>query len=862
MISYIKRRICFIILLAGFFASMSAHQYDIETKKLTAKDGLKSNTVNCMIQDSQGYIWFGTDNGLNRFDGYELRGYDPKEEIKELQIKRIKEDKKNKKLIINTRDGRVYFFDLKTSAFSTKAGGSFRKAEEKEDSVPVIVKLDEITDIIPTTGEGIYLHNKKNGTTIHLTKETHPNIIDNNNITNFMVDRSGCIWIAEEFLGVKCLKFNSISYQRSMLDSKSKNPEVNNIRCIKRGNWKTLLITNNAGGVFILDESTEKMTQAEQLDHVANVAFMDKGKLWIGTEGGGLWIGKTLYKKGTLGLPSSTVNDIISDKKGQVWVGFKDGGIGKAVKNEDGENRFLHYLGNNTVYSMVIDKDGLIWAATDLGICILDTEAPLQPLQFNTENKTLPFDRIAYLHVDKDGHIWAGTRGGGLLKCSFDGKKLSYSSYSIEDGLESNNILSINEDHKGNLWMSTDAGLISLNPKTEEVRNYKTSDDPLGDVFNQNACVINRRDHLLLGSHQGMVEIVARKLAGDKMKAVTYLTLLEVNGKELDASLRSIDIDEEENTINMKFSNFLYASIDNVNYQFYLEGVDKDWRPITQDNKISYYNLKSGKYIFHLKSDNGYGEWGDEMTMSFYVDRPGAVPTWLLWILCIFGALVLIAAAILLFAKISEILNDRKRNRETERKAKAREEKAAVAEVKEEKTTPAPEKKAAPTQEKKVEPTPEPEKKTVAEKKPVTEKKPVAKKKPAPAKQPVQEDDSQPIKRVRWRSNKEFLDGFSHIITTELTQPGFSVEKVSDMLGMEMEEFITKVKNLTGKSPFDHILKAKIEMAAQMLSTTNISIEQIRKRCGFSNTTFFVNNFTRIMGQDPSTYRNENKKSK
>ena len=202
-----------------------------------------------------------------------------------------------------------------------------------------------------------------------------------------------------------------------------------------------------------------------------------KGNLWFCTRGNGVskYNGKTFVNyNATHGLANNTIKSVLEDEHGNIWFGTDGGGVSKydgksfqTYNTEDG-------LGGNIVESMIIDKDGHIWFGTNKGISKLD----------GTVFTTLNIDELSSKYItciieDSLGNIWFGTREGGVNK--FDtfekhknGTSFSFTTYSKENGLLNNRIISILEDYNKNIWIGTLEGVSKYNfePDTQNSSNF------------------------------------------------------------------------------------------------------------------------------------------------------------------------------------------------------------------------------------------------------------------------------------------------------------------------------------------------------------------------------------------------------
>ncbi len=182
-----------------------------------------------------------------------------------------------------------------------------------------------------------------------------------------------------------------------------------------------------------------------------------KGNLWFGTMSRGAirYDGQTLTALTTQdGLNGNTVSHILEDKEGNIWLGTHTGLSkydGKKITNFDREGR----LSGNRISTILIDRKGIFWIGTWDGVCQFDGEKfidfplPKPAIQVPTYQATTLW--VTQIMEDKEGNIWFARSGFGL--CKYDGK--TFTNYSTEDGLNSNCVQTIIEDQQGDLWIGT-----------------------------------------------------------------------------------------------------------------------------------------------------------------------------------------------------------------------------------------------------------------------------------------------------------------------------------------------------------------------------------------------------------------------
>ncbi|MCK5372227.1 MAG: hypothetical protein KAQ62_26885, partial [Cyclobacteriaceae bacterium] len=236
----------------------------------------------------------------------------------------------------------------------------------------------------------------------------------------------------------------------------------------------------------------------------------------IGTGGGGLNI--LNIRNGAIAkyrhnpeddnsISSDNIRCIYEDSKGRVWIGTEDGGLnlfknGKFKRFLSDENDIFSIAGND-VRSIVEDKNGYLWVATfGGGLNKFDPDKIKFTRYFHVENSqnSLSSNSIYSLYLDDSTNLWIGTADGLNM---LDISRNRFSHYSQNNGLLSNSIYSILDDKNGNIWISTNKGISRLNKNTYAIKNYDSEDGLQNTEFNQGAGYFTKRGEMLFGGING-----------------------------------------------------------------------------------------------------------------------------------------------------------------------------------------------------------------------------------------------------------------------------------------------------------------------------------------------------------------------
>ncbi|MBT1689756.1 hybrid sensor histidine kinase/response regulator [Dawidia soli] len=505
-------------------------------------------------------MWFGTNNGLNKYDGEKITVYKndagDSSSLSHNMVTAIFEDK-DKNLWIGTRGG-LNLYNREMDTFTR-----FRLDPDHPESLVYTFLEDSHNDLWIGTAEGLYVLNKERKIE-HLTDIP---------TTCLYEDTQGNLWIGTRAQGL---------YRFDRREKKSKHYEQVRISSIVEDHYGNLWIATWGNGLLLFDRDKEAFTAAYthdfrrpesiSADMVYSMYRDRKGHIWIGTENRGL----NLFDPRTRtfvtyahdvanrnSLSNNTVSAIYEDRTGTLWFGVHRGGINYCNPRLE---KFEHYqqepcaagLSHNNIKGFCEDKDGKIWIATDGGglnlfdpakntftylrhdpkdpnslssdviICVYEDRQEniwistyLQGVsrydrknnKFThykhnpNDNSSLSHDNAWDIFEDSKGNLWIGTHVGGLNL--MDRASGLFTQYKFDAGndksLSSNVVTAIYEDKKKNLWIGTDNGLNLYDPASNSFTRFYSTDKP-GSLSNNNILSIfeDRAGNLWVGTLNGL----------------------------------------------------------------------------------------------------------------------------------------------------------------------------------------------------------------------------------------------------------------------------------------------------------------------------------------------------------------------
>ena len=498
---------------------------------------------------------------------------------------------------------------------------------------------------IASYGNGLFVCNSRGDVVQHYSSTERRPLQNNNFLNNIMIDRSGCLWMSEESTGVTCV----LPPQRIQADYLCPQPAhgsdwSNYVRMLMQEPDGNVTFSTKDNHLYSLQPSQGHITPIGVLPQTAYVRRYDRqGHLWMGTRGAGL------FRDGqpVTSLPARHIYDMVEDARGRLWIATWGEGLFVASPQSDGTlsyRRLMKRSFNESILRYLkADGKGRLWIASNNGVYTIDMAQP-EPTDddlqcFNTQNDRLPFDEIISLCCSRSGHLWVGSRGGGLLECRYDGSQLAIQrTLTMTDGMPTNNVFSITEDKEGNIWAGTDNGLTCIG-SDHKVSTYQFGHTIEENIYSENCGIQLADGRLLFGTANGLMTLTdIRGTASDgtryEKKCSPLVTAISVNGhrRYLSGNDHELVLSHDQNSLVLGFSCLDYAGLGSTQYQFYMEGVDHTWLPLTSEHQAYYNALPPGCYRFNLRALGDDNQWGEEQVFSIRIRQPW-YNTWWAWLI-------------------------------------------------------------------------------------------------------------------------------------------------------------------------------------------------------------------------------------
>lgn len=764
-------------------------------KQLGIEKGLSNNYVVSIAQDKQGFLWFATEEGLNKFDGTRFITYLKNEDLTRQgitgnELNCLLDDPQDSILWIGTQRAGLNAYDYVNNTFLC-----YRHDDENPESLITddVTKIVAATDgnlWITTYWRGVDYFDKKAGKFIHYNTQTVPGLASDNiwsvvdggdgklymghvhhgfsvlslkdkKVKNFMYDPEDpvslpgngvtCIykdlsgniwlgtdrglalfnpeaenfihfhhsedgvphtvfdirqfdgnklWIAMEFGGIAILDLtqrmflspDQVRFQYIKEGDDEYSLSNSTVRCLFQDSFKNVWAGMWGGGInFLSHESSYfNVYSYSPIQHsgsslnnktASSVCVARDGKLWIGTDGGGINVfdkGKrvAVYKEETGDLTDNSIQAALCDSEGNLWFGSFMGGVdfydvkkksfhqifpkdktGEDVRAlyEDAEYVWIgtsngiykvrlhdkgiadHYtVENNLVRCISKDNLNRLWIGTfGGGLGVFDEH--FQCVKLFNVTSLFPSNTINTVYMDSQNRMWIGT-GEGLV-CFPSSQSWDYKVYRSEEGLSNVHIRAITEDNHGNIWVSTNKGISCYIAVKNSFYNYGRWDGVPIVGFMSGSVTHDYDGNIYFGSLNGLCRfnpemVLAKREAPSAIMTGLriFVPISERKSEEKMIELHgcpAVRLSYMQNNFSVTFNIIQnYALADQVEYAYMLKGLENSWYTVTDPNNVTFRNIPPGNYCFQVKTRIRNQEWADEIaSLDIRIDPP----VWLTW---------------------------------------------------------------------------------------------------------------------------------------------------------------------------------------------------------------------------------------
>lgn len=547
-------------------------QYDnLKFENLDTYDGLSSSTCEEIFQDKEGFLWFGTIDGLNKYNGYEFEVFrsvlNDSTSISNNRIKTIEEDNEGN-LWIGTTNG-LNLFNKQTHKFKRiklYKGLSLSHGSQKiindllYDSVHNTLWVATNIGAIKISLSDYNINENNYKFSYFINNQTDIHSIDNNSVNFIKKDADNVIWLCTNGQNLNRYNAKKNNFDRVFIDKKipyELNHTPKKLFIDADGDF---WIGNDISNLVLWkrkENTFEHVSLADKSIPIYDIFQDEKGLFWVSTDVSGLY----LFEKNQDGaelkqhvlnnfsdpfsLPNNKPTKIFHDRKGIYWIGSYDEGVSKL---DPSNYLFGHYyyqpnnkkgLNQKTVQSVLQDSKGRIWiSAYNGGLNLFDEKTKSFKHHSSKPNtsKGLSSNKIMYTFEDSDGFIWVCTLDGGLNRFNPDTDEFEVFLHDDNDStsIGQSSVWTGVEDYQKRIWFGLRTEGISLyNPKTNNFTTYKTEYGKEKSLLSNSVlCTFISSSNLLyIGSSLGLNVVDLNIIEGNSPKTIDFETV-KVKGLE------------------------------------------------------------------------------------------------------------------------------------------------------------------------------------------------------------------------------------------------------------------------------------------------------------------------------------------
>ncbi len=606
----------------------------------TVEQGFFNNTVYTSTIDKDGHLWFGMPGALCKFDGSHFYTYSNHPTFKDISFNSDMITDQQGQIWISTTRGLLMF--------DGESFWDYANSGLPQNSISDLFADDQDNLWICTINDGIYQYaHTEAGEKKMITHFDMADGLNDNNITCGIQDNRGNYWFGTNSRGVN-------KYQGSIFQHR----EITKVRGLTLAQSNQVWVATYGDGVYRLDEQeTNQYTIAQGLSANYNqiVYSARDGSLWIGTWGAGIDYldGNTLATYTTTnGLISNYIVCITEDHEGNIWIGTTNG-----ISKFDGTTftNFKNTLGGmDGIWDIFEDSQQRIWIAQGTGLMMLDDNH----VNHYEMSQDLGIFWVVKVLEDHQGNIWLASNDGGLVYYDVD----YFYQYTDEQGLSTSSIFSAILAENGEILTVNDHGLnrVSISPNQHSIaslvsiKEYLHSDGFLGvgsflhsisqdtqgviwigtydrvTAFNPEADVtdtispsIQLRNVLIF--NESMDWLSLKQQPDTSVLLANGVVFKDFNFSDLSRWYSvplALELSPRNNYLTFQFIGITPKNSDKVKYQYFLEGLDRQWSTVNEASEASYNNLPHGHYTFKVKAVNSDGYWSDELSYSFSIRPP------------------------------------------------------------------------------------------------------------------------------------------------------------------------------------------------------------------------------------------------
>ncbi|MEM7351966.1 MAG: two-component regulator propeller domain-containing protein, partial [Acidobacteriota bacterium] len=663
---------------------------------------LASDQVTVLHVDPVGNLWVGSRGGLDLFEArsqtfghFDHDPADP-ESLSDNRVRALLEDRSGT-LWVGTHGG-LNRFDASRQNFQRFLHDPADRSSLSHDWVRCLLEDSQGRLWVGTDGGLNLWQGEGRGFVSYRANPSDPLGLASDQIVTLYQDRGGLLWVGT--VGSGLARWNPVTWSFPLYRSDDDDAASNMVFSISEDTAGGLWIGTLGGGLERRDRATGKSVRYNHDpedpsslgdNRVTALLHDSQGILWIGTVDGGL--GRLdpsdtdrarfqHYRHDPArddSIASNAVTHLLEDRRGKLWVGTLGGGLN--LHRGDGE--FVRYrhapaddtsLSSDRVFALAEDNGGFLWLATDGGGLSRLHPATGAFLRFDHDPQVPPSlasNELLTVHTDAAGRLWIGTKGAGLDLLRRPEDTLgedAFEHFGHAQGLPDNTVWGLRSDQADRLWIATNNGLARLDPETGAVKTYSVSHGLQSNEFNMGAHYVSTSGELFFGGVGGLNAFFPEHVEAEPRSPPVVFTAFSRIDRPATLGPPLFDVEEislghEDYLVSFEAAVLDFAAPGKNQYRYQLEGLDADWVDLGERRRMTFTNLDPGRYTLRVRGANHDGVWSeDEAQLRLVVAPPPWRSAWAY-------ALYILAVA----AAVGGFVRQQQRKVELERAATRRE---------------------------------------------------------------------------------------------------------------------------------------------------------------------------------------------
>jgi len=520
---------CLLSLLSLLSSSavFAAGVQSLRFEQVGREQGFQHESVQSMLQDRQGYMWFGTQGGLHRYDGAKVAFFrhDPNrpDSLADNWVWALHQDDKGR-IWVGTRNGGLHRYDMATETMVRYKPNLSDIRSSGGNQIQAIIS-DSAGGLWLATGDGLAHFDPDSGRfQILRHDDKDASSIASDQVNALSLDKDSNLWVGTN-AGLSVMYRGKTAFENFRLDSDVRpDPRHNNVQSLLNDRYGNLWIATASGLEVWSGERTQKnrMGLADGLDPGPVTSLLEDrdGVIWIGTDDGlkrrnpedKKFSSYRHHASDRHSLADNRVTRLLQDRSGTLWVGTWLGGASRTNLASGGFERLLHLpgeaktLSSNTV-SAITSTEEVIWIGTGNGLNRLDkTTGQIRAFHHQLNQAgSLSNSKIRAVKLAPDGKLWVGTQNGLNLFDPATERATHFQHDSKKpDSLSSSIVHTLAYDKGGNLWVASDDGLNLM--QDGKFRRYMTNPRDSDSLSHGRvvSLLFDRRDRLWVGTFGGL----------------------------------------------------------------------------------------------------------------------------------------------------------------------------------------------------------------------------------------------------------------------------------------------------------------------------------------------------------------------